>query len=131
MTIDELAQASTIIFENPLSLEDMESLLDYMARELPASINTSTKYYEQRSDYGESMKTERGSSEVGGIITNISNGDFDSFRTYTLPENEIGEISGMRFQTIPGYELEEHSEISRRLWADVGTQVTNYFQSQK
>jgi|TARA_B100001971_G_C18128838_1_gene503653 hypothetical protein len=126
MTIVELVDASTIIFDNPLTLEEMGTLLNYIAMELPASINTSTTYSEQRSNNNGNLISKRGSVEVGGTITNRSNGDFDRFRTYTLPENEIGQISRMRFKIIPGYQLEEHSKTSRRLWKEVKIQVNRY-----
>ena len=126
MTIDELLEASTIEFLESLTLEEMGKLLDYITKNLPADIYTKTEYNENRNH--DLDMTTLGTVKIVGTIKNVNNYSFDSFvTTHNFLEEDTSKISAMQFQTIPGYELEEHREEVRQLWNDVKTQVNNYF----
>ena len=125
MTIDELLEASTIEFLESLTLEEMGKLLDYITKNLPADIYTKTEYNENR-DHDQDMPT-LGTVKIVGTIKNVNNYSFDSFMTTYNFLEDTSKISAMQFQTIPGYELEEHREEVRQLWNDVRAQVNNYF----
>ena len=131
MTIDELLQSATIEFREPLTLEETEELLDYIAENLPGDIHTKSDYYTQRHHYTDDKKLtrSRGTVSIGGSIKNLEKLSFDSFSSIHDSE-DTSKTCAIRFQTIPEDELEEHRPEVRKLWSDVREQVNNYF-SQK
>jgi len=128
MAIDTLLAESTIKFQTPLTLEGTEELLDYVAENLPGNVSTNSNYYTQRHHYTDDGKLtrSRGTVSIGGMITNLNKPSFDSFSSIHDSE-DTSKISAIRFQTIPGYELDEHRSEVRELWSDVRTLINNYF----
>jgi len=129
MTIEQVLNQATIVFESPLSLEQTGILLDYIRDNLPARISSKTEIYEERSKDRETkvqMRT-RGTVKISGNIINASSPiSFGSFETIPYSEDS-SQIRGIRFQTIPGYDLKEHRREEVQLWQDVKKQVANYF----
>ena len=128
MILDKLLEESTIEFSRSLSLEETNELLDYITKILPAKIDTKTevcsiKYYDKKS---KSFQKKLGTVNISGTIRDDNNYNFDSFTTKNSHIN-TSKISGICFQIIPGYELEEHRLEVRQLWRDVRKQVDNYF----
>lgn len=126
MGIDELLMGPTIEFPRPLNLEETNKLLDYIAINLPAKINTKKeicciRYHDEKENKG--LKKTQRTFEIYGTIMNNNNFNFDNF-IYILDSSKI---LGINFQTIPGYKLEEHKPKIRQLWEDVRKQVENYF----
>ena len=59
MTIDALSKSSTIEFQKPLTLEETEELLDYVAENLLGDIHTKSDYCTQRHHYTDDKKTDK------------------------------------------------------------------------
>ena len=134
MTLDNVLEASTIIFPRSLSLSETKRLFDYIAEYLSADINTKVEYFENR--YGTlgkeetaKIKKSRGTVKINGSIR-TKNFAFDIFST--IHARNTSKIMVIQFQAIPGYnDLEEYRPEVRELWHQVRVQVQNYFECKK
>ena len=126
MTIDNLLAESTINFSVSLTLEETEELLDYIAENLPGETHTRSDYHAIRYTENEKIARDRGTVSIGGMIRDARNSSFDAFSSINNSDDS-SRISAIRFQTIPGYELEEHRPEVRQLWEDVRKQINDYF----
>src|SRR3989344_3409174 len=115
-----LQKAATINFQRSLSLEETHELLAYVTRHLPAHIDFYNEYHEQM-EFDKLIKeivTLRGTLIIKGTIRNLETHVFDAFQSFPNPQSS-DELLGLRFQTIPGYSLEEHQPEVRELWDEV------------
>lgn len=132
MAIEEVLKKATIEFKSPLSLEQTGMLLDYIGNNLPARISSKTEIYEERFKDGKTkvQMKKRGTVKILGTIVNTSKlASFSSFETISYSEDS-SQLKGIRFQTIPGYDLKEHRHEEVRLWRDVKKQAANYFKQE-
>ena len=129
MTIDKLIQESRIEFPRSLSLKETKELLDYIAIHIPAEINTLVKYYENRypiNNKEKKLKLSLGTVKINGNIKDLESFTFDSF-IINPDESNCSKLNVIEFQTIPGYNLEEHRREVRKLWENTRIHVENYF----
>ena len=127
-TIDDLMQAVTISFPSPITLEETQEILGYVAQNLPASIDTKTEIYDHRYlDENGNLIESRGTVNISGSIRNTKNSASDGFNT-TYESGDTSKINSLVFQAILGYSLEEHRPEVRELWRDVRQQVDAYFE---
>lgn len=117
-TRETLEELTTVKFNKPLNTEEFERLFLYIAHhdKAPADLRTNHKM---------SKLTNISSNEVGEIeikITNVSylgtinyGGHSASFSADSS-SNEKNEIEKLKFDTISGYKLEEHSSGTKEVW---------------
>ena len=136
MPVEEIIQAATIEFQTPLTLEQTGELLDYISKNLPARITSTTEIHETRIQFYKSKEQkkerdykERGTIKITGTISNPKTPMFGAFET-TPYSKDTSKISAIRFPPTPGYSLGEHRPEKVLLWREVRQQVSNYF-SQK
>jgi hypothetical protein len=130
MSIDEITKRSTIEFPRPLDLEETESLMEYIAKSMPANVayekSSHVEMYHVDNVAAFAVFREQGSVALGGTITTLACAEFDSF-SCTPSLEDCTKIDKMRFNTIPGYTLEEHRKEVVRLWDSVRHTVLEYF----
>lgn len=147
MSLDELTEKSTIEFEEYLTLEQTDELLKYLARELPAHINYTTE--ETKNLYlchGEKeIKSETTKIKLTGtispeIIKSVVNVPNYLIETYSLSSvftcesdyfQEEEKIKTLKFDLIPGKDLEEYDKEELKFWNAVREKVKKYFEQRK
>ena len=68
-------------------------------------------------------------ADIGGTITS---NDFGKRATFEfLRGGALGSFSGIRFSTIPGYDLKEHDDGEVQAWNEIRESVENYFKAVK
>jgi len=131
MSLQEVIERSEIGFPEDLNLEQAETLLGYIAQNLPADISYHGSYHGNFSR-GSYSKSKDGSFSIGGMISKIM-GDslaFDSFES-KVSDRDYTKISAIRFIKIPGYELGEYRPEAVELWDDVRKTVVQWFMFRK
>ena len=125
--LEDLIEKSTINLgiTGFTDLSDVENLLRYIAERLPGRIDYKASYRKNLSSSPkEASEGEKGLD--GGISRIGKDYEFTFFSmTYELSNRRFTEI---KFQTIPGYSLEEHRPGERQLWGDVRGVVEEYIQ---
>jgi hypothetical protein len=129
MSVDELTEASTISLPRPLSLDEAETLLRYLAEKLPGRINyhisRHRSVYDSEAPGG--FTVTDGTIDVSVMIAMSEKSHTSDSLQIRTGDGEIGTLSVMQFQTIPGYEFEEHRPEVRALWARTKALVAEYF----
>lgn len=121
MTLDALLEKSTVKFSRPIIYEEVEELFKYIAEKLPGEVRYTL-------EIGKKIPREKGDNEISSVkIT----GNINSLKYFSLAyfncEGDYNSLSAIRFSTIPGYSLDEHSKEEVKLWEDVGKIVNDYF----
>ncbi len=129
--LDELRKESTIEFPRSLEFKEVLKLLDYISINLPGHLSGKIERHfnfrspKEREDTETKRGLEYGTSTFGVMIRDENNYAFDAFETCN--DRDLEKISSIRFQTIPGYVLEDHNKENRKLWSDVRRQIEDYF----
>ena len=127
MSIDEVMQRNTIEFDPPLILEDVEELLVYVAKHLPAKISYDACYGSYINGYSRNNKGPRmQGGSVKGTIRKKDDATFDQFE-FELANKKPLSAGSMHFFTVPGWELNEYRPEVVKLWDDVRILVDKYF----
>ena len=121
--LDERLEKAQIVFQERMSLKQAESLLIYIAKNLPAKIEC-TVSQGKRIGSGESIVHY--SPKISGRINHMCKYVFDSFECLSYGINYT-DFTFLKFMTIPGYYNEHRKEV-RQLWDDVRKIVNQYFQ---
>ncbi len=125
--LDKLMEASTIEFPRDLKSKELKKLLKYISNQLPAHISGKLERHINFLSPDDSEKSiDYGSINFVAMIRDTKNFRFDAFETYH--NDDSGKISGIRFQTIPGYSLGDHDDKNVELWQDVRKVIESYFQ---
>jgi len=127
-----LEQLMTINLKVPLELPEFKKLLRYVATNLPGDINYKVSYFENlihrnpQSKYHLAVR-ENGTVSVGGTIRHLHVPTaFDQFGT--LPDEEdSSRIKAVRFNMVPGWELQDYRKEVVALWGDVAGYARIYF----
>ncbi len=126
--LDELVSKATIEFPKPIGLKEAKALFAYMVKQSGAILDIGYTVEESRrisandSAIGDWVLSRKASGTISERIPPFGH---DSFRL----ENEGAQFSALKFVTIPGYSLEEHSEHTRKFWDRVRAYVDGYFAS--
>lgn len=127
--MQDLIDRITIEFPGPLTLEQAEDLLEYIARELPANINYDPSQFRNFFHNPQTGKLEKqeGTARIVGSIINLKSAmGFNHF--LTIPsERFCGAIEGLRFSLIPDFDLKDYEEEVVHLWDSVREHVHGYF----
>ncbi len=130
MTLELLLEKSTIELPNPLRVNELKDLFGYLVRESNNRLEIRYSVDENRivSD-GVPFDRLRSVGVSGTIHSRFLLSASSSFHC-TEFERTPDQFSAIQFQTIPGYELEEHSPEERELWDYVRESVSAYFSLQ-
>ena len=120
---------ATIIFPKAIKIKALEGLFDFIAREVPGNFEYSYKiraliYSDDDKDKKKKTK-EIGIAEIHGTIS-PEQSHSASFRIESNQDDETN-YTELRFDTIPGYDYEEHHAQERKVWDDVRNAVSDYF----
>lgn len=125
-----LEEKISIEFPMQLSVEETEKVLEYLAKELPGIISYKKSQVVTITGAEAPFRDEGTVNIEGTIAALIPYYAFDNFKG-KLSQWYLTKISGIQFQPIPGYTLEEHNPQTVKLWDKVRTVVTQYFEKQK
>ena len=130
-SVDEVLTRTKIPFREPLSLEQTEQLMDYIARNLPANVNYHAGYFKKIYPWSDGrISSDLGTVDLEGMIRSKRElMGFDSFRSEH--GRNTSQIVAIQFITIPEYELYEYRPEVVRLWNDVGAMVSKFFDERK
>jgi hypothetical protein len=126
--INDLIERTTINFPEEIEGTKLDDFFSYLHNEMSCTIRYKQgmfKSFERNAEPG-SPKPEIGTVEVIGTITaktdKFAVGNFE-----TISGKTPSFIAGLRFQTIPGYSVEEHSPEEVKLWDIVREYTQKYF----
>ena len=127
---EDLIKLLTIEFPGELNPEQTESLLGYIAREVPANVHYNLARFgtffhnPQDGTLSKENGTVKITGNIGTLGTPFACDAFDSIHS----EDNCGFIKGIRFAQIPDYELRDYSSEFVRLWRDVREKVYAFFE---
>ena len=131
MTLDDILEKSTIQFPEPLSLQEAQDLLQYIAENLPADIHYLASYHSVFRTKDHKATKEDGTVDITGDIKRLDKDlAFDSFRMHPS-DQDCTRMSALCFERIQGYELREYRPEVIRLWDDVRATIQKYFENTK
>ncbi len=136
MTLEDVLAKSEIIFPRFLNLDEMNGLLEYYNTKGKIAVRYQLTMQHDLGIPLPPSKTEDPLDlrnfyllTLSGRITSLQDHyALDSFEV--LGQHEQG-IKGLRFQLIPGYELNEYRPEVVALWNKVKTLTEKYFKSEK
>ncbi len=126
--LDELLAKSEIKFPKPINKPLFENLLDMISVNLDSDIDY-TAESSQRVTHSANPNFpvhEYNGLKYSGRITLRKTFAFSSFDTVNSFDNPE-KISSIRFQTIPGYSLQEHRPEEVAVWDKTRKVVEDYF----
>jgi len=129
MSLKEILEKTTIEFPRPIGREEAEKLLFYIAKNLPANVNTTIEYYMcyYPSADEDLIEKTKGTLKVSASVDCVRPiGLFDSFQSETWKE-DMSYISSIAFQRDLGKELSDYEPEKIKLWDDVREVVEKYF----
>lgn len=122
-------QRLTIEFPGGLTLEQTKDLLGYVAKSMPANISYRDSRHGAFFHDPETgaLREEQGTVKICADIRATNNpGTFDTCESINS-ERDSRFISGLRFFTIPGYEIQDYRPEAVKLWDNVREIVDDYF----
>ena len=132
--LSELIGRTEIGFPRGINFEQVEGLFDFLS-ENSIDVRYNVTIMGVKTNRGsEFSANERYVSDISGTMTNFSdNGNFGmgSFFCIRNPEFMENNFSGIKFQTIPGYEIEEHNSQEVILWDKVKKLTEKYFSNKR
>ena len=129
MTIEQLISEVEIQFQRPLSIEEAERLLGYVAKRLPGRVHYRAHYFRSidPNDCSE-LQIEGSALKIDGDISRVGSPmAFDTFHMEPL-EEDTSKLEIMKFQLVPGWKLEEYKLEIKQLWEDTRRLVDAYFE---
>ena len=132
-SLDEITKESTIDFFIDINLSETKMILEYLAKNLPADIKYNLSYNNHifyNPEHKQIGRDYKNGAKITGTITSFkktSEFAHDSFE-FKKTEEGLSRFNGIKFQTIPGYNLDEHRPEIRNLWKDVREIIDDYFE---
>ena len=129
MSFEEIIDKTTIEFKRPIDLKETEDLLRYIAKNMPANINSTIKYFKAFIYNNESkgILENKGTLEVIAGIHNFKTHAFDALQS--VPDNEdTFLISSVAFQRVPDWEIFDYRPEVQELWGQTRELVNKYFE---
>ena len=126
MGIERIIKETTIEFERPLDLKNVRRLFLYIAKNLPGSVRYTVESKEiiERLYRHPMTDFEQKSISINGSIDVIGTGGI--FKCESPQDNHLL-INTLKFDSIPGYDYEEHQPAETKLWGDVRRLISDYF----
>ena len=128
MGIEEVMENATIHLPQPVSLEEFEGILEYIAKKLPANVNYQPSYFMnfyQRGN-GEGISKQRGTVNVSGQIrSHREDMAFDSFQT-NPSQADTSMIASLTFAVVPGWDLEDYRPETIKLRENIRKLISTY-----
>ena len=128
--LEKLIDRSTINFPNLLNENQVEEFFEYLAKNsIKVKYNSTFSGIMMLNDSGE-LYQNKNCLEISGTMREINSGGNSSFE---CPTKIMGKntFEGIRFQTTPGYDLEDHNLRDVKLWAKVRGLTQEYFSKYK
>ena len=133
--LTNLTKRTLVEFPQALNLKETESLMRYVAKELPANISYRASYF--MNFYHNPIAGERqrevkleedlGTISIVGTIRSLTNPmAFDSFEGAN-PNSQSEKIQALRFFMVPGWDFKDYRPEVVKLWEDVRAIIGNYF----
>ena len=125
---DELLERTTIEFQESLNQDSIEGFFEYLTSFLGCDINytlTIQGYTKRRGRGEQEILKERYPIKVGGTITRLREPNIASVEFNLILAGET--FKGLRFSTIPGYDLGEIPEGWVELMEEVQKRASEYF----
>lgn len=124
--IQDLIDRTTINFPRNVDEREAYSVLEFVSRDLDYRVNGGNFggfFLVEDGEVGEKYE-----AEIRGAISSI---DFDERAGFSFLRDEKnlkGGFSGIIFETIPGYSLEEHNRGEVKAWGEVRKSIDKYFE---
>jgi len=130
MSIDQIIEETTIKLPKPLSLEETEKLMEYLAKQLPGDVNYNISANKSIIHGAEDEGLLKFDGTVG-VKANIKSHSSGAYEHFSCEPDEFARdtsrISVIKFMTVPGWELFEYRKEVVGLWREVRNLVTQYF----
>ena len=133
MSVDQILEETIIKLPRPLTLDEVEGLVGYIAVNLPADIRYKVSHNKSliNDPKGKGLlKFDAG----GGIVASIKNnkgGAYESFSCESDYFTRDFKISVIKFAMVPGWNLYDYGKESVELWHEVRKVITQYFANEK
>ena len=130
MSVDELAEKTTIDFPKPIGRESAEGLLCYLSSHLPANVSGKIEYFiSYRYDSKkESSFEDKGTLKLVASVNNLKGLMASNTFISERDGRDTSLISRIAFQRVPGWDLSDYRSEVRELWDDVRKVVNQYFE---
>ena len=129
MSIDKLIEKTTIEFPRKLSLKGAEGLIDYIAEKLPANIHYNVSYHRsvipKEEDKG--FSKQDGTVNIAATIMDTKKSMAFDTCEFNPSKEDSSNLSSIRFQLVPDWELFDYRPEVILLWDDVRRIVKDYF----
>ena len=131
--LDGLMEKTTINFPRHIDAKEAEKILKYVSREEQCGIRYTEKSAVKINDWGCRGDYERYVQEISGTMNRFGVAlmlvEFQLFRDST--KQGAPEFDGLRFLTVPGYDLEEISKEEVGFMDKVKKDIAEYFSKRK
>jgi len=133
MSLDQILEKTIIKLPRPLSLEETEDLIEYIAGQLPADIQYKISHNKSviNDPEGKGLLKFDGS---GGITANIKNHKSGAYENFSCEADDLtrdSKISVIKFTMVPGWKLFDYRKEVVELWHEVGKVIAQYFDLKK
>ena len=122
-----LEEITVVNFPRSVDEEEAYSVLEFISGDLDYKIHSGN--FGGFFSINDGELTEKYESEIKGAIS--SKKDFNESSGFSFlrdEENLKGVFSGIRFETIPGYTLEEHRRGEVKSWREIKKSIDKYFE---
>ena len=130
MSIDELTERTEINFPRNLDERELKKLVAYLGEMLIANVDfiISENYRASRIISLSDKRTQIRLSSMEASGTIIGYNRSANFRCKTIISDKYSRnlITGMKFDTIPGYNIREHRQEEVKLWAEIKNYIESY-----
>lgn len=127
MSFEEIRDKTTIEFKRPIDLKETEDLFKYIARNMPANVNSTIKYFKSFLYHNEKVSEDKGTLEVVATLHSFKTHAVDTFKSVPYDE-DTSLISSVAFDTAPGEELYDYKPEAQELWDQTKELVNKYFE---
>jgi len=138
--IENLDERLTLKLPRLIDRAEMEAVLEYVAKRLPADINYTVSYFadfrhdaSNKGIYKRKLSRTLGTLTIAGTIRSLLRDNpmaFDTFQTQPA-EREDGKVKAIAFMQVPGWDAKDYRKEVVQLWDDVRQEVANYFKERK
>jgi hypothetical protein len=128
--IEQIIKEATINLPMPLNREEAEKMMQYLAQEIPASVNTKVEYFKNFLNDKGKVEVDEGTLKINGQINARTRPfAFDYFSSEPdFHQTEF--IDKIIFNLTPGWDLQDYRTEVRELWKRTRTVVEEYFQKE-
>ncbi|MFH1332434.1 MAG: hypothetical protein ABIH63_04090 [archaeon] len=129
MSIDQVIEETTIGLPKPLSLEETEKLMEYLAKQLPGDVHYKISYNKSiiHGSKDEGLLKFDGSFDIKASIKSHSSGAYEYLNCEPNELTRDSKISVIKFTMVPGWKLFDYRKEVVGLWHEVRKIIAQYF----